>query len=99
MARLLISECFGTNPMTREDGARLRHLIEQYWSDQDTLVLDFAGLRIASVSFFDESLGMLATKHPVEQLAQRVKVENIDSQDRRLLNSIVLSRAKERQAS
>ena len=44
-------------------------------------MLGFAGLRIASVSFFDESLGMLATKHPVEQLAQRVKVENIDSQE------------------
>lgn len=44
--RLLISECFGTNPVTREDGARLRHLIEQYWSDEDTLVLDFAGLHI-----------------------------------------------------
>lgn len=99
MARLLISESVGTNPVTREDGARLRGLIEQYWSEEDTLVLDFAGLRIASVSFFDESLGMLATKHPVEQLAQRVKVENIDSQDRRLLNSIVLSRAKDRQAS
>ena len=57
MARLLISETFGTNHVTREDGARLRHLIEQHWSDEDTLVLDFSGLRIASVSFFDESLG------------------------------------------
>ena len=99
MARVLISESFGINLVTREDGARLRHLIEQSWNDPDTLVLDFAGLRIASVSFFDESLGILATQHPVEQLAQRVKVENIDPQDRRLLNSIVLSRAKERQAS
>lgn len=99
MARLVISESFGTNPVTREDGARLRHLIEQYWSDENTLVLDFAGLRIASVSFFDESLGVLATKYPVEQLTQRVKVENIDPQDRQLLNGIVLSRAKERQAS
>jgi hypothetical protein len=61
--------------------------------------LDFLGLRIASVSFFDESLGMLATKHPVEQLAQRVKVENMNPQDRLLLNSIVLSRAKELKAS
>lgn len=99
MARLLISESFGTNHVTREDGARLRQLIEQYWSDEDALVLDFSGLRIASVSFFDESLGMLATRHPVELLAQRVRVENINPQDRRLLNGIVLSRAKERQAS
>jgi len=99
MAHLLISEFCGSNHVTRADGARLRGEVEAHWNDAEPLVLDFSELRIASVSFFDESLGLLAAKHPVEELAAKVKVINIDPQDRSLLNSIVSSRAKERRAS
>lgn len=85
--------------MTRENGAQLRDAIEKHWSDEEPLVVDFSGLRIASVSFFDESFGLLAAKHPVEVLTKKVKVENIDPQGRSLLNSIASSRVREREAS
>jgi hypothetical protein len=41
MARLLISEVCGSNHVTREDGAQLRHQIEKHWSEDDVLVWIF----------------------------------------------------------
>jgi hypothetical protein len=35
-------------------------MIEENWNNQGPVVLDFEGVRIASVSFFDEALGLLA---------------------------------------
>jgi hypothetical protein len=46
--------------VARDDGAHLRQAIEQAWHDAGPIVLDFEGLTIASVSFFDEALGVLA---------------------------------------
>jgi hypothetical protein len=96
MTRIGIASLCGGAHVTRADGAKLRAAIEQHWSDPEPVVLDFSGVRIASLSFFDESLGRLATLYPPEELAARVRVEQIDPGDRDLLNQIVLSRANER---
>lgn len=97
MARIHIETYCHTKRVSRGDGAFVRRAIEEHWSDKEPVVLDFDGVRIASVSFFDETLGLLARKHDLETLKLHVKVENIDPADRRLLNRIVLARAKERQ--
>jgi hypothetical protein len=94
--RLRISEFCKARHVTRIDGAHLRREIQQRWHQDDQLVLDFSGVRIASVSFFDESLGLLAREHDLEDLKRRVKVENMDPADRALLNSIVVARSRER---
>ena len=85
--------------MTRGDGAHLRREIEAHMHDEEPVVLDFSGVRIASVSFFDESLGVLAKTHTIQELTRRVKVENIDPADRKLLNTIVVARDKERRSA
>ena len=54
------------------------HVIESHWSDAEQLVLDFDGVRVGSVSFFDESFEMLAKQHSIDDLTKRIKVENID---------------------
>jgi hypothetical protein len=95
MAKIRIAEFCKGSHVTRGDGAHLRKAIEEYWDDAEPLILDFSGVRIASVSFFDESLGLLAKKRPLDEIKKRVRVENIDEGDRALLNRIVLSRAKE----
>lgn len=77
----------------------MRHAIEKAWDGEEPLVLDFSNVSIASVSFFDEALGLLAREHPLEDLTARVKVENMSPSDRALLNGIVLSRAKERDST
>jgi hypothetical protein len=96
VSHLKISEYCKGRYVTRGDGAHLRRAIEVRWTEPEQLVLDFTGVRIASVSFFDESLGLLAKHHPLEELTRRVRVENMAPADKALLNSIVVGRARER---
>jgi len=98
MAPIIIAQHFQLSRVTRADGAKLRRIIEENWSDSEPLILDFSGLRIASASFFDESIGALAEAYPLEVLTQRLRMEQMDPADRRLLNQIVLSRASSRPA-
>jgi hypothetical protein len=70
--------------------------MEEHWNDAEPMVLDFDGVVIASVSFFDESFGLLALRYPLQELTRRFKVENINAPDRQLLNTIVLARDRER---
>ena len=93
MPRINIATYCKAARVSRGDGALLRKAIEESWDSWEQIVLDFSNVTIASVSFFDESLGMLARRHPLDDL---VRVENMMPSDRALLNSIVLSRAKER---
>jgi len=58
------------------------------------VVVDFAGMKIASVSFFDESFGSLAKKYG-EDLLKRVDLVAIDPFDLHLVRDIVSSRARE----
>jgi hypothetical protein len=99
MRRLQVASICPTSTVSRADGARLRAAIEAAWIPSEALVLDFSGLRIASASFLDEALGLLARTHSLEELAKRVRVENIDAADRVLLNKIVQLRAEERRDS
>lgn len=98
MPRLEIASYCKARLVSRGDGAHLRRAIEEAWNADGPLVLDFANVRVASVSFFDEALGLLAREYPIDELTKRVRVENIDPGDRTLLNNIVRSRAKERAA-
>lgn len=96
MTHLNVATLCGARRVTREDGRVLREAILQHWTEAETVTLDFNGVRIASVSFFDESLGLLARQHPLDEIRRRVRVENMDPADRRLLNDIVQSRSRER---
>jgi STAS-like domain of unknown function (DUF4325) len=96
MANLHVATVCGTSRVSRSDGEALRHLIESHWNDPEPLVLDFTGLVIASISFFDESFGLLALQHPLSELTKRIKVENLKLPDQKLLNKIVLARERER---
>jgi hypothetical protein len=98
MARLLVASICGAKRVSRSDGEALRHRMEAHWNDAEPTVLDFDGVVIASVSFFDESFGVLALHHPLPDLTRRFKVENIRPPDRQLLNSIVVARDREREA-
>jgi STAS-like domain of unknown function (DUF4325) len=97
MPRIQIAELSHGSNVTRADGAVLRTAIEQLWNDAEPVILDFQALRIASVSFFDEGVGVLAKAYGREVIAKRLRVENIDPSDRKLLNEIVSSRARERE--
>ncbi len=99
MARLEVASVCGSSRVSRADGEQLRHAMEARWAAEEPTVIDFAGVVIASVSFFDESFGLLALAHPTVELGRRFRVENIGAPDRNLLNSIVSARARERAAA
>jgi hypothetical protein len=82
--------------VSREDGARLREAILANWNSSEPLELDFQGVRVASVSFFDESIGLLALQYPPEDISAHVRGVNIGASDRSLLNKVVSERIRER---
>lgn len=82
MATILVSNLGQGAHITRPDGARLRKLVEEHWADPEPVSLDFTGLRIASASFFDEAIGLLALEHGLKTLLAHVVVKNIDPSDR-----------------
>lgn len=99
MHKLRINEfCKGAH-VSRQDGARVRDAIEKNWDSGEPIELDFDGVNIASVSFFDESIGLLALEHDSGELTARIRVTNISPADRSLLNRIVSDRLRERAAN
>ena len=97
MASLLVRDVCPTQ-VSRADGALLRKAIEAKWSESEILDVDFEGLRIASVSFFDESFGALAREHSIELLKRRLRPINLRESDRLLLNTILSRHGTAREA-
>jgi hypothetical protein len=92
MARISIPETCAGATITRQDGAALRKVIEHSWGDGEPLQLDFGGQRVASASFFDESLGLLVESLGVKTVLARISIIGIDPGDRALLNRIIQAR-------
>src|SRR4051812_12729543 len=80
----------------REDGVRLRHAIEDGWLKTETIDVDFEKIRIASASFLDEGIAVLALRLPLDEIRKRLRIQNLTTPDRRLLNELTLARARER---
>jgi STAS-like domain of unknown function (DUF4325) len=97
MQRIEVSRQLGNNIVTRDDGRQLRKLIEQRLGDAP-VVIDFEGLQITSVSFFDEALGALARRLGEEKLLETVKLVRINKFDEALARDIIASRSREAKA-
>ncbi len=94
MTRIEVKARLGNDVVSREDGEKMRILLEEALEHSEPVVVDFAGMQITSVSFFDESFGALA-KHYGESLLTKVKFEEIDPFDLALVRDIVASRSRE----
>ena len=93
MSTIEVKKQLGDDVVTRAHGKRLQALIEERLSNPP-VVIDFGGLQITSVSFFDEAFGRLAREYGEELLAL-VHLRQIDAFDLALLQDIVHSRALE----
>ncbi len=93
MATIVVRRELGENVVTREHGKRLRQLVEQHLASPP-VVIDFEGLQITSVSFFDEAFGQLA-RQCGESLLGAIRLERIHPFDLALVRDIVHSRAEE----
>ncbi len=96
MPNLNVVETCGSNRVSREHGREFRATLEKLWSADEPLVVDFGNVRIASVSFLDEGMAVLALRYSLEEIRRRLRVINITPDDRRLLNELLLARARER---
>jgi hypothetical protein len=96
--RITITEICGPSRVFRSDGIKLREAIERLWSDAEVLEIDFEGIVIASISFLDEAIAVLALDLPVDVLKRRLKLVALVDSDRRLLNAQIVTRARQRDA-
>ncbi|MFC1521542.1 STAS-like domain-containing protein [Elusimicrobiota bacterium] len=96
--KIQIKTICGKNTVTRDDGKKIRKLIKEAWAKDEIVELDFGNLIIASVSFMDEAVGVLALKHTKEEITIKIRLKNINPQDKVLLNDILLSRFRQKRA-
>jgi hypothetical protein len=93
VVRIEVKKELGTEVVTREHGRRLRDLILKGCVDPPVIV-DFGGLRINSVSFFDEAFGQIALNHSAQEL-KKVESRGLEKFDSALLQDIIASRLSE----
>lgn len=87
--KIKIKEDFGGDWITREAGEKLRKRIAIAIREREDLVLDFAGLTIASTSFFDEGFAKLAEEGiSPEDYKKHVSLVNMHSRDSSLLATL-----------
>ena len=95
MVIISIKDHFGKGIGSREGGQRLRLFLEDNWDKTDIFQINFDNLKIASVSFFDETFGKLVFKHTPKELKSKMELKNLNIDDRELLNSVISDRVKE----
>jgi uncharacterized protein DUF4325 len=95
MTRIEVKTQLGQNVVSREHGKTMRALLEKALANTAPVIVDFEGMQITSVSFFDESFGVLAKKYGDEALLQKVRFERIDPFDLALVKDIIASRWRE----
>jgi hypothetical protein len=91
--RIEVKKELGSELVTRAHGKRLRELILNAWADPP-VVVDFEGLRINSVSFFDEAFGKIALTHSMQEL-KKIESRGLEKFDSALLQDIITSRLSE----
>ena len=94
--RIAIKDVCGKNTVTRDDGRKVNKLIREAWEKPGPIIVDFGNVVIASVSFMDEAIGLLAADFSREELSSKLRLISITSEDKNLLNDILISRYKQR---
>ncbi len=96
MTRIEVKTQLGDDVVSREHGQKMRILLENALEQGSApVIVDFSGMQITSVSFFDESFGALAKQYGEDLLAGKIRLEEIDPFDLALVRDIISSRARE----
>ncbi len=93
--RVKVQEVVGRRMSSRTDGKKMRKYLQQRWEKEDNFVIDFENIEVASVSFIDEAFGALLEHYSLDDMKAKLKFENMDEHDRKLLNYLILSRDRE----
>ena len=96
---LNVSEICGDKIVTRDHGSSVNDRLREVWSVHDTIVVDFDNLTIASVSFLDQAIGVLALEYEVSKINEKLSFTNMNEFDRKLLDDILVSRERQRKSN
>lgn len=89
MKKILIKKQFANDYITRDAGEKLRIIIEEAFAKGEKIELDFAGLTIASTSFFDEGIAKLALSGwDQEKFKKNVGIKNLNPRDENVLKKM-----------
>jgi hypothetical protein len=94
MRRIEIKRELGSEIVTREHGRKLRELVQEALP-HPPVIIDFDGLQVTSVSFFDEAFGQLALRYGSDEFSEMIRFEGLDKFDQALLADIIRSRSSE----
>lgn len=83
---------------SREEGRDVLVLILKWWKRVEKIIFDFDYVQVASTSFIDEVFGTLALHFSNEELKAKLKLENIDPIDKRMINATIADRRRELEA-
>lgn len=98
-ATINVKDICGSGKVTREDGAVVNRRIREAWKSHDCIEIDFNNIRIASVSFLDEAVGLLALETDLDEVKEKLHLTNMSGFDQRLMDDILTSRARQRRRS
>jgi hypothetical protein len=75
--RVQMSELFGKQAATGQDGLRLNELIEPVLARGEAVVLDYEGMDRFTTVFFTSSIGLLIEKDTPNRLPELLQHENL----------------------
>jgi hypothetical protein len=90
----VVSVC-GEDIISRDAGRKIRDLILAAWNEKEIRIL-VKGRLIASVSFFDEAIGLLLRRgKTIDEIRKKISFPDLQPNDRQLLNRIIKERIEE----
>ena len=94
---IIIKDIIKTNfAVSTEDGNSIFILLEENFSKDKEVVLDFSGITLMTTAFLNSAIGQLYSldKYPSSYLNEKLKLINVEEHDKPLF-SLVVKRAKE----
>lgn len=89
MTRISVFDLFGENALTGDQGSSLYTLISASLNAPESVVLDFAGVRISCSSFMCAAIGPLYGSFSLDTLNELFKVENAEEHIAHLIGEVV----------
>lgn len=86
--RILLASVIGPVCVSQEDGVRVFETIFAALRSRDTVDLDFAGVTTLTSSFLNRAYGRLFGLLPAEHVDAHIRFENLESDDRALLDLV-----------
>lgn len=94
MPAIIVADQVGPICVTSEDGAKLCALIREALGHQETVTLDFTGVRTLTSLFLNNAIGCLYASHDQGFIDQRLKWTGLDRADESVIQFVKRNAAR-----